>query len=49
MEEIIKQIEVKSTSDKLEILSELLQLINKYPNDMELGEKIRQYVYNDIK
>ena len=33
----------------MDIIKDLKNLVDKYPNNMELGKKVRQYVWNYIK
>ena len=37
-----------SENNALKIVEELLQLHVDYPNDMELGEKVRELIWNKI-
>ena len=42
---------MKTILTNAELISELINMINTYPNDQELGKKIRSYIneYNDIQ
>lgn len=35
--------------EKQELIEQLLMLENNCPNDMELGEKIREFIYKNFK
>lgn len=40
---------MKTMITKTELILELINMVNTYPNDQELGKKIRSYIneYND--